>query len=364
MAEFDSLEGTSKCNTCKSCFASIDKIKEHYKSGWHILNSKRRANGLFPLKKSEYKALGLQTGKSTTSSIVGQREKEVFVVEKSETIKEEGEDGEEEVEMQDKKPTKAEPVPPEIAANISIFDDKKFETVDECVQYMATAFGFFIPDIEYLVDLEGFLVYLNEKVKLGGYCLYCQKIFTPGKPCQDHMHSKSHCKLQYVDGVDLEEYEDFYDFSASYEDEEFDVNEDGEVEGNGMSIASTGELVLADGRVLGHRDFRVYYKQHYAPADTRAPILAQQKEELLRLGGKFGGLTFNADDVDKMEDTQIMSMLVKYHKEIRKGVMVEQRAQRVKDSRNQRLETASKNQKMVASEVTTKKIRDYHGMLT
>ena len=48
-------DSAAKCNTCKGVFSSIDKVKEHYRTDWHILNSKRRANNLAPLSKSEFK---------------------------------------------------------------------------------------------------------------------------------------------------------------------------------------------------------------------------------------------------------------------------------------------------------------------
>lgn len=32
---------------------------------------------------------------------------------------------------------------------------------------------FFIPDVEYLVDPEGLVGYVEEKVKLGNICIYC-----------------------------------------------------------------------------------------------------------------------------------------------------------------------------------------------
>lgn len=35
------------------------------------------------------------------------------------------------------------------------------------------AFRFFIPDVEYLKDPEGLVGYVEEKVKLGNICLYC-----------------------------------------------------------------------------------------------------------------------------------------------------------------------------------------------
>lgn len=33
--------------------------------------------------------------------------------------------------------------------------------------------SFFIPDVEYLADPEGLVGYVEEKVKLGNICLYC-----------------------------------------------------------------------------------------------------------------------------------------------------------------------------------------------
>lgn len=354
--ESKEIEADFKCNTCKSCFLSIEKIKEHYRGDWHILNSKRRANGLIPLKRSEFKALIHQSPAKAPKST---NDKKVVADPLSSDPIDKTEDSVEKVEELIQEET-----PPVVTANISIFDDKVFDNVDDCVQYMALTFGFFIPDVEFLSDLEGLLVYLGEKVKHGGICLYCQKQCVPGRPCQQHMLSKSHCKIAYENGIDGEEFEDFYDFSASYEDmEDVELDENGEVIENEVEIASTGELVLADGRILGHRDFRRYYKQHYRPADTRAPILAQQREELLRLGGKFGGLTFTPEDITTMEDVQVMQLLVRYQKDVRKGMMVEQRAQLKKDGRNQRLEYNSKINKLRSSETTTAKIRDYHRIL-
>ncbi len=54
-----------------------------------------------------------------------------------------------------------------------------------------------------------------------------------------------------------------------------------------MEISAIGELVLPGGRTLGHRDFRVYYKQHYKPEEERPSVLAQQREELIRLGERM-----------------------------------------------------------------------------
>jgi pre-60S factor REI1 len=78
------------------------------------------------------------------------------------------------------------------------------------------------------------------------------------------MAHTSHCKLAYEDDIDMEEYEDFYDFSSTFEDVSDDaLSESDEEEERVADIsATTGELILPDGKFLGHRDLRKYYRQY------------------------------------------------------------------------------------------------------
>ena len=293
MSGFSSLTPTSsstssssaaKCNSCKAVFTSLEVVKEHYKSDWHVFNSKRRANGLAPLGLPDFKKICPQLKKSrraissaklptqppppaettaaaavkSTNSIksslpsptmtkttptstiseeykhlalkLGVQEDRIesvlkLAMEKNLTNGEDEDDlydvgtyAQEEEHQDDQEERKEEETKeldmPKIAPNISIFDDKNLDTTEECILYMERTFGFFIPDREYIIDLDGFLNYLGEKVKLGGYCLYCQKIFQPGRPCQNHMMNKSHCKIAYEEGIDLDEYE-VLDFSLN-----------------------------------------------------------------------------------------------------------------------------------------------------
>ncbi len=78
--------------------------------------------------------------------------------------------------------------------------------------------SFFIPDIEYLVDLEGFLRYIGEKVSVGNICLFCNgkgRSFHSLEAIRSHMVEKGHCKILYEEDT-AEEYADYYDFSPSY----------------------------------------------------------------------------------------------------------------------------------------------------
>ena len=361
-------DGVSKCNTCRAAFPTVERVKEHYRSEWHVLNSKRRANGLPPLTRDEFKVVApkrkvvakqaaqppLPTESENTKGVDDSAPADVGgSTAEGAAIEERLEKGVEEDIVE------VEELP--IGPNVSIFDNKEFETTDDCIEYMASKFGFFIPDVEYLVDLDGLLTYLGEKVKLGGICLYCQKQMRPGRPCQSHMISTSHCKIAFEEEIDLDEYEDFYDYTSSYED--MPVGENGEIVERSIELNKMGELVLLDGRTVGHRAFRVYYKQHFKPEEARPSILAQQREELLRLGSKFGGNKVSSTDLINMSDTEVMSMLVRYHKEVRRGQMVEQRSHLRKQMVDQRREYRSNVAKLRSSETTTAKIRDYHGML-
>jgi pre-60S factor REI1 len=222
MDEANSSGGAvAKCNTCKAAFSGIEKVKEHYRSEWHILNSKRRANNLAPLSKADYKiVMKTQASKKPAAPKIMSVDFTLQSTEGGPSVSDRSpnatQDGSDDRNV-DAEEDEIEELP--LGPNISIFDNKEFETVDECVKYMAETFGFFIPDVEYLVDMEGLLGYLGEKVKLGGLCLCCQKQCKPGRPCQNHMRDSSHCKIAFEEGVDLDEYEDFYDYTSSYEGE-------------------------------------------------------------------------------------------------------------------------------------------------
>lgn len=173
---------------------------------------------------------------------------------------------------------------------------------------------------ECLIDLEGLLGYCHEKIKLGHYCLYCEKLFPTWQGCQNHMISKQHTKIRYEQGF-WQELDPFYDFKK--EDNTFlgaeaetkakqihtieetidvdrtdnddgdweDISETGEdAESNeesydiggyekeiakfGLDVTPLGELVFPDGRVVGHRGLRRYYNQRMRQAPSNDAVVA------------------------------------------------------------------------------------------
>jgi len=254
----------------------------------------------------------------------------------------------------------AEEKEPVLGANVSIFDDVEFETTEECVAYMEKQFGFFLPDRDCICDLDGMLEYLGDKVKLGGFCLYCQKQLTPGRPCQMHMTSKSHCKLAYQEEVDLDEFDDFYDFSE--ENANLPRDQAGNVIESVATLSATGEMILPGGRLVGHRAYKHYYKQRFAPVDARPAILAAQREQLLKLGIAVGA-DYTEDSIVAMPDVQVMTLLMRHQKVRRRELAYQQRAEMKDLMREKRKDQAIKSSKLRSSEQRTQIIRDYHGML-
>jgi hypothetical protein len=245
-----------------------------------------------------------------------------------------------------------------IGPNISIFDNKIFKRIEDCVSYMELKFGFYIPDKEYVSDLPGLLTYLSEKVKLGCICLFCEQQFSQCQACQNHMVDKMHCKLPPLDDDDGDvagELEDFYDYSNM---ETLSDEEDTE-----LSFTAIGELILPNKRVVGNRAYLKYYKQHFRAPDMRTSVLAVKREEIAKLGLHFRGLRIDERRLMKLSDLEVSGMLMKQQREAMKFTKMEQRAQQKYHYKVQRSEYQSTVDKLRSSATTTEKIRDWHRRL-
>jgi hypothetical protein len=78
----------------------------------------------------------------------------------------------------------------EVDTKRSIFDAHGSAEAAHNLAYMHKRFGFFLPDLEYLVDPTGMLRYAALKVKAGRTCLYCQRVFGSSQACVGHMRDK------------------------------------------------------------------------------------------------------------------------------------------------------------------------------
>ncbi|XP_028593795.2 cytoplasmic 60S subunit biogenesis factor ZNF622 isoform X1 [Podarcis muralis] len=162
------------------------------------------------------------------------------------------------------------------------------------VSHMTKVHSFFIPDIEYLVDIRGLIKYLGEKVGIGKICLWCNekgKSFYTTEAVQAHMNDKSHCKL-FTEGDAALEFADFYDFRSTYPDYQegdgAEMSEELPPEKNLDYDDDSMELILPSGARIGHRSLMRYYKQRFGA--SRAVAVSKNKHAVGRVLQQYKAL--------------------------------------------------------------------------
>lgn len=161
-----------------------------------------------------------------------------------------------------------------LAPTFCFFCPHESVTLEDNFRHMTKSHSFFIPDLKYVIDLEGYFVYLGAKVGDGKVCLKCNnhsKQFMSIRACQTHMEDKGHCLLD-TEGDALLEYSDFYDYSPSYPDNVLTDDVDSELgpyEGAISMDPDTLELVLPSGARAGHRALNRYFKQSINPEQAQ-----------------------------------------------------------------------------------------------
>lgn len=318
-------------------FSSMAEYKAHFKSDWHRYNLRRKVAGLEMVTKHAFEAL--REAAKVEASATEQRRDDYSHVKPSKreaqrkklerrgqaeagaTVKDvvgayrrsrpdelaapEREDDPEEEEEE----TGPEPIVAEARASDSIFDARRLDDVAEALAYMRRVFGFFLPEVEYLVDVEGCLLYLCDKVKQRRTCLYCGQIFRSFRACQQHSIDKGHCKVAFDTEDQLAELANFYDFSRSYdaydpedvealeldeeEEDEWETDDDGEASSAQVrrplprvQVLESGELLVRQGdrsKIVGARWLRRYYKQNFRLDDERENTLAVKREQTARV---------------------------------------------------------------------------------
>jgi pre-60S factor REI1 len=313
-------------------FTDGDAQKEHYRGEWHRYNLKRKSAGL-PCVTQEAFAKRQDTARTEDASKTPANEclvckkrylsnkslQQHLLSKKHKDMEREGEEAgaapseatqkpelsQEDIEKQDAmrrafvtrytSSFESEMTEEQKEELSNLIKDKDFIAKNQCMfcnavatdfesnmLHMTKSHGFFIPDLEYNVDLEGLVDYLGQKVSLTNICLYCDgkgKAFHSREAVQKHMMDKSHCKMAYQG--DEEELEPFYDYTASYPSGDITVRES-------LFVADSGELVLPSRKSLGHRSLFRYYRQKFAPEETRPSVLINRLLDEYRLLGWNG----------------------------------------------------------------------------
>ncbi|KAK4461600.1 C2H2 type zinc-finger-domain-containing protein [Cladorrhinum samala] len=127
------------------------------------------------------------------------------------------------------------------------------------VNHMEKIHGMFIPEKQYLVNLDGLLNHLQERVFDLNECLTCYKVKANSYAVQTHMRDKSHCQIPYTTEEEQLEIGEFYDFRSTYSDDEGDWEdeEEGEdVNGGGAKLGAqrSSKLTNEDGDEVMEED--------------------------------------------------------------------------------------------------------------
>ncbi|KAI0133540.1 pre-60S factor REI1 [Xylariales sp. AK1849] len=113
----------------------------------------------------------------------------------------------------------ATPVPT-LTLKSCLFCNYESPTIPLSVVHMERIHGMFVPEKQYLVDLDGLLKSLQERIQELCECLYCGKMKNTSFAVQTHMRDKGHCKIPYTTQDEQLEIGEYYDFRSSYSDDE------------------------------------------------------------------------------------------------------------------------------------------------
>ncbi|KAF7587830.1 hypothetical protein BBP40_006653 [Aspergillus hancockii] len=277
------------CDACQKTFFSENSYQNHVKS------SKHRARETRMLRDSADDASSVMSSTFSLGEPVNKRSEVSKVTEsmKNATIEEDDEDE----EMEDQG----------FSASRCLFCNEKSSDIQQNTEHMFKSHGMFIPERDYLVDLEGLIHYLYRKINENSECLYCHAVRNNAEGTRTHMRDKGHCMIAFESQAEQVEIGQYYDFRSTYSDDEDDedesIVEDGgvKVDGEddegwetetsassmdededyiddtkGQVYATEYELHLPSGRTAGHRSLAKYYRQNLRNYPTAAEREARQ----------------------------------------------------------------------------------------
>nr|CAG4650978.1 EOG090X06E3 [Simocephalus serrulatus]SVE94242.1 EOG090X06E3 [Simocephalus serrulatus] len=293
------------CISCHVAFKEASIQREHYKTDWHRYNLKRKVVDLPPITAEAFQQRVLEQRAHANQQEAAKNVtpycnfcKKKFSSEKSyenhlpskkhqdnvlsgpkkvpkqlnnpeATVDDQVMDEEVDEDIADDDSDEWEDDDEAIPITSCLFCNQKSVSLESSLEHMSSHHSFFIPDLEYVVDIEGLVTYIGERVGQGHICMWCGHLgrqFPSTEAVQKHMLDKGHCKM-FHEGEVLLEYSDFYDYSTSYP-EGGDANE--EVELNVISDSGF-ELVLPSGATVGHRSLNRYYRQKLNPNPRPIP---------------------------------------------------------------------------------------------
>lgn len=133
----------------------------------------------------------------------------------------------------------ATPIPSKtVSPKSCLFCNLESSDIDSNVSHMERVHGMFIPEKQYLVNLEGLLASLQERIQEYNECLVCGKVKSNAFAAQTHMRDTGHCKIPYTTEDEQLEIGEFYDFRSTYSDDDDEYDSDEESTHGGVRLGN------------------------------------------------------------------------------------------------------------------------------
>lgn len=276
---------TAHCEACNKNFSTENSYQNHIQSKKHKELEAKYAAGPKRVKKSTASASSSSADVSAAPSSTTTSDNMVLDGQTPQAVEATTEETDEMDEV-DRKIEQAV----HLTLEQCLFCLHSSATFQENMEHMTKHHSFFIPDIEYLIDLEGLVSYLGEKISIGNICIYCNersKYFQSLESVRRHMVDKGHCKIFYEGDADLE-FAEFYDFRPSYPDYDpsnLGTEDEQVVDDTPQFDQDNYQLVLSSGAKLGHRSMKLYYKQKFRPDQDRNSVIINRLMSQYKLLG-------------------------------------------------------------------------------
>ncbi|CAE8658309.1 unnamed protein product [Polarella glacialis] len=217
------------CAACAEAFANAAEQRMHCKSERHVYNTKRKLAGLKCISQEAWERK-LRESRENAISSKGTAHLKAGKAERK------GSEAGPYPQGPGNLDSEGPPLAPatiqedekiEFSPCNSLFDRRKFKTIEENLGYMWRTFNFFVPDREYCTDLEGLLAHVWRKCSEESTCLFCNHSFLDAASARRHMLDQRHCRIgtqarsrrgkpdelgsEYLQ----QEIEDYYDYTGS-----------------------------------------------------------------------------------------------------------------------------------------------------
>lgn len=316
------------CTTCEVEFSDLETHKAHYRSDFHAYNLRRRVLSLPPIAEPVYeenkrKVVGLGLAPPKSDRLFCQTCGKSFHSEQTLTQHFES--------RRHREGLKQPHVPSARQVGTSLSGDPRVclfclagsNSLEENFAHMEMEHGFVLPRAKRCLSLQAVYCRLSAAIEEQKVCIFCDfgrhHRFHHASDVRQHMRDRGHLQLSRES---LEEVAEFYIqedqrdlLGRESEDDWVDADDE---EGN--QVLPSGELQLADGRIVGHRQYRTYYMQRLA---TSTQSTERLRQKLLRQ------VPLEAAKVQKMGLVQLQQLSLRLATEQRQCIAFRRREARL-----------------------------------